>query len=118
MVLDYKVHTTTPNYALQDVLTEGPAHGWGFTAMVVHLMNNFTWCTADNPTYASNWLTATGNVAFYFPKNWSRGDTIWYITYDTTHPKYANTSLRGRSMTSRIKVDQITNTGTDIRTYH
>jgi len=85
------------NYALQDISSEGPAHGWGFHGYggATAAMNNFTWCTADNPTYASNWLTATGNVAFYFQvKNWSSGDTIWYITYDTTsYPKYATVQV-------------------------
>tara|TARA_B100000676_G_C17828865_1_gene706704 strand:+ start:78 stop:707 length:630 start_codon:yes stop_codon:yes gene_type:complete len=78
-------------YNTLDIISEGPAHGWGMHGYGGNhaAMNNFTWSTYDNSSYRNTIKTSTGNMRFYFDvKVWSSSDTVYFIDYSDTYPKY------------------------------
>ena len=84
-------YRTGQSAALVDILTDGPAHGWGFHGYGGgHSgMNNFTWNTHDKSSVRSDLLTYTGDVNFYIEvKVWTSSDTVYFNDYDNTYPKY------------------------------
>ena len=72
------------SYALVDIVTDGPAHGWGWHGYGGQhaAMNNFTWCTADRNSDLGDVNAFAGDVLFYFQaRNWSSSDTISYVNH-------------------------------------
>ena len=83
-------------YDILDITDEGPAHGWGFHGYGGShaAMNNFTWCTYDNSSYRATVKASTGNMKFFFRvRNWSSSDTITYIDYSDSYPKYGTVQV-------------------------
>ena len=57
-------------------------------------MNNFTWSTYDNSSYRSTIKASTGNMKFFFKvRNWTSSDTIAYIDYSDSYPKYGTVQV-------------------------
>lgn len=84
-------YRTGQSAALVDILTNGPAHGWGWHGYGgSHAgMNNFSWNTYDKSSVRSDLQTYTGDVNFYVEvKVWSSSDTIYFNDYDGSYPKY------------------------------
>ena len=84
------------SYSLVDILTNGPAHGWGFHGYGGShaAMNNFTWST--NETDGTTGINShSGNVEIYFEMYvWSGGsDTVYMIDYDNTYSKYGTVQI-------------------------
>ena len=84
------------SYSLVDILTNGPAHGWGFHGYggSHSSMNNFTWSTSETDgTTGIN--SHSGDVEIYFELYvWSGGsDTCYMIDYDPSYPKYGTVQI-------------------------
>ena len=90
------ISTDQTNYVVSDILTNGPANGWGFHGYggATAGMNNFTWSTYDNASYRNTINTYTGDFYFYFQVyNWASTDTISYIDHSDTYPKYGTVQV-------------------------
>jgi hypothetical protein len=91
-----QISTDGSNYNLVDILTEGPAHGWGAagyggsTAAII----NFQWYTKDNSSISSNILNKTGEVRLFFQgRSWLSADTAFWIDYDDSYPKFGSINI-------------------------
>ena len=84
-------YRTGQSAAIVDISNAGPANGWGWHGYggATSAMNNFTWNTYDKSSVRSDLQTYTGDVHFYIEvKVWSTGDTVYFVDYDNTYPKY------------------------------
>lgn len=84
-------YRTGQSAALVDILTDGPAHGWGWHGYGGNHagMNNFGWSTYDKSSVRSDLQTYTGDVNFYIEvKVWDGSDTVYFIDYSDSYPKY------------------------------
>lgn len=91
-----QISTDGSNYNLVDILTEGPANGWGAagyggsTAAII----NFQWYTKDNSSISSNILNKTGEVRLFFQgRSWNSADTAFWIDYDNSYPKFGSINI-------------------------
>jgi len=74
-----------------DVIPEGPAHGWGaggYGGSGIHAADSHT-ATVRLNDYTSTYNTYTGNIYFYLEvRRWSSSDTVYFGNYQGTYSKY------------------------------
>jgi hypothetical protein len=90
-----QIGLNTVTYNILDITPEGPGHGWGafgYGGNAADILT-FTWSTKDNTALASAVRNFTGDVYFWWQgRSWA-GDTVFYIDYDATYPKYGSINV-------------------------